>query len=87
MLDLSAGINILMGLGVAALELCVWRECKTNRWIYLFKAASGLFLAVIFAHALLFNGGTVDPSIGRPAVTLVLGSLAMGAILQRRRGC
>ena len=87
MLDIAAVINITLGLFVAVLELRVWRSCPANRWIYLVKAASGFALAVIFAHALLFNGGSVDPAIGRPAISLTLMAMASGAIVQYKRGC
>ena len=90
MLDLAAGINIVIGLAVVWLELRVYQSCPANpnRWVFIIKAAAGAALALIFAHALLFNSGVVDPAIGRPAVTLALMSLAMGAIVQyKRKGC
>jgi hypothetical protein len=89
MLDIAAVINIIVGLVVVYLELRVYSSCplNPNRWVYVVKAASGLSITLLFTHSLLFNGGSVDPSIGRPAITLVLAALAMGAIIQHRRGC
>ena len=87
--DISAGINVLLGVVVFGLELRAARACDVNRWVYVVKAMAGAALALSFLLAIIDSasggGGLVPPAIGRPAVTLALGALAVGAIMQRHK--
>lgn len=90
--DIEAVVNIVFGILVMFLELRTARNCSINRWVYYLKAFAGLCLAITFAVAFISSltggDGLVPPAIGRPAVTITLAALFVGAIMQRynRRG-
>lgn len=89
--DIAAAVNVILGVAVAILELRRWQRCKRDgRWVILVKAAAGAVWAVISALAILglyATGDIIDPLIGRPATSLLLAALAVGAIYDHRRGC
>lgn len=90
--DIEALVNIVFGLVVMVLEFQAARACTLHRWVYYLKAFASLCLSVTFFIALFSSltggDGLVPPVIGRPAVTITLAALFVGAIMQRysRRG-
>lgn len=89
--DFTAIVNVVLGLVVFVLEIRTGRSCaKSEQWVYYLKAMAGLGLALAFFVAIVdtFKGGTgtVPMEIGRPAVTLALTALVIGAIVQHKKG-
>lgn len=88
--DIAAVINVILGLIVFVLEFRIARQCRQGKWVYYLKSAAGLILAAAFATAIIgsFSGGSglVPPEIGRPAVTIALTALAVGAIYNHKSG-
>ena len=87
--DMAAFILVVGGLFVAFLEMVQYRQCSYSyRWIYLVMALSGIMVAVLFAISLLRlfpgNSSYVPPLLGRPVFIVLLLSLILGAIHNRR---
>ena len=87
--DVTGLINVILGVIVCVLEIRTARTCTRDKWLYYLKAAAGAILAVSFGLAVIsgFSGGSglVMPELGRPAVTLALASMMLGAIIQYKR--
>lgn len=87
--DIAATILVVGGGLVFTLEFKEYQRCtKSYRWIYAIKALGAISCSFIFVMALLrlFPGGsdTITPVFGRPVFIVMLLSLLLGAIYNKR---